>query len=578
MAVNTPEGSVFLGREGTGAAQIFGNPYDVVGQFARNKAHREAVDLALARQNQASRDKRINDLLLTNPEKTFEPFNKEVINAAEKHRSESVDMFNKGMNPVNNPGFEAWNKKQWDEINDLARRGNFIKDQVTLKRNEVAKNPYLDQNMLNSAINDTYMDHEGNGKDIKGVDLDSINKVIENNPQAFKSNVYADDFLKNLGDKVFNFNKIQRDAEGVTSQDVDIKMKKGIYRPDPNAADGILRDPKTGNPVINATPEVVRGFMADPYAANWVHHEAANTGKSEKKVVEDVLEPKLDVERKQTMNFKYAPLNMRNEFGLKASDEPKATRRLQNVDALVNAFTDKEGYVTDKPNEKAIETLGYLKNNAKFGNADVIDAKFVKGNDESGSQVIDGVSVPNQPHDRIVLFTKQGQRGRTTPRDIDLTDQHAAAAQLNSIFETAKTEGGFKVGFDVLRDINEGKFNNQYLNSERKIQEGSFDEKKMFNQISNWKEGNNLSSLVGKKIGGRTIKGASHVTPFFGSNYIKVEFTEGKPKEIKTTDSDDTKLLKEAYESGLTKKKVKLAGTKGKDSGLTEDFWNPDVE
>lgn len=567
MAVDTPESLVFRGHEGSGAAQVFGHPYDVVGMYRQGEAEkrrRADIQAAMQYQQRQARDKKIGDLLLTNPEKTFEPFNKQIIGDAEQHRQSLVKMFDEGVNP-DSAAFKAYNTKKWEDINDKARRGNFIKSQIALKRQEIASNKkYLDTDLLDSKLNDTYMDHEGNGHPLEKVDMNAIDKVVDNNPEAFKADAYADDFLKNLGDKVFNYNQQMRDSEGVTTKDVDIKMKKDIYQPDPNAVDGIKRDPRTGNPIINITPEVIRGFKSDRYAGNYVNHIANTTGKSEKEVIEDILSPKLDVDKKQTMNFKFNPGSYRNAYGLKQGEEQKATRRLQNVSTLADAFVDDEGYLSDKPNKKAEELLGYLKGNAKFGAADIVDAHLVKGDSESGTQDINGVRVDNKPYDRIILTTKQGVRGRPKVQEIDLSNKRSATAELNSVFETAKTEGGFRVGHDILRNLDEEKFGNQYLSSNRKIREGTMDEKAMLNEVTKWGHGENLNTLVGKKLDDKKIIGVSHRKALLGSDYLEIKTADGEITKIKTGDTEGLQKLKNVYASGF-KEKVKLAGDKAKD-------------
>lgn len=576
--MDTPESSVFLRREGTGAAQIFGHPYDVVRALDQDEAGRQrkqAIQMAYAAKQKADRDKKIKDLLLTNPEKTFEPFNQQVLTLADDHRKSVEKLLNDGVQH-DDIKLDIYNKKGWDQVNDVARRGNFIKGVVDSKRKEIDSNPYLDKDTLHSALSDTYMDHDGKGHDIKKVDMQAIDKVVENNPQAFKEGVYADNFLKNLGDKVFNFNKIQRDAEGVTSTDVDTKMKKGIYQEDPTTVDGIRRDPKTGNPVINATPEVIRSFMSDRYAKNYVEWRAGQQGKTEKDVIQDILTPKLDLESKKTQSFKYSPQAYNfDEYGMKPKDQMKANKRLENVATLADTFVDDEGFLSDKPNENAMSILGYLKGNAKFGAADIQDAFPVKGTDEPGGQEVNGMYVENKPYDRIVFKTKQGVKGSPKAQEIDLSDKKAAAAELNSVFETAKTEGGFKIGHDVLRAIDEGRYEGKYLNTERGIREGTGDEKAMNREISAWQKGENFNSLVGGKVDGKKINGASYSKSLIGSDVLKLKLNDGTTKEIKVSNSDDVKKLKDVYLSKF-KAPVKLVGKKGKEQGLDESFWQID--
>lgn len=571
----TPESTVFLRREGTGAAQVFGHPADVLRALDQNEANkRRREDIARADQwrLKQDRDKKIGELLLTDPEKTFQPFNDQVLAAAAAHRKNTLDLVEKqGPSMVDNPEFKIWNKNKWNDVNSIARKGNFLKDLVDSKRKEIDANPNLDKDMLHSALNDTYMDHSGNGHPIDKVNIDDINGVIDRNPQAFKPSGYADDFLKNIKDKVFNYNQIQRDAEGVTSTDTDIKMKEGIYRPDPNAVDGIQRDAK-GNPIINATPEVIRGFMADKYAKNYVNYTAEQTGRTPKEIIEDILVPKMGVDKKKTMSFKYSPTAFNfDAFGLHPRDAEKANRRLQNVSALADTFVDEEGYLSDKPTEKAKEILGYIKANAKFGGADIVDAFPVKGTEEAGSQEVNGVSVENKPYDRIVFKTKQGTKGRIQIQEIDISDKKAATAELNSVFETAKTEGGFKIGYDVLRNIDEQRFNNEYLKSDRQIREGTSNEKAMNKEIVAWQRGDNFNSMIGKDYEGKKIVGVSHVKPVWGSNYLELKLNDGSTAQIKASDSEDAKKLKEVYLSGF-KGKVKLAGKRGEASGMSAVF------
>lgn len=573
--METPESTVFLRREGSGAAQVFGHPADVLralDQNEANKRRREDIQRADAYRLKQDRDKKVGELLLTDPEKTFQPFNDQVLAAAAAHRKSTLDVIEKnGPSTVDNAQFKIWNKNKWNDVNSIARKGNYLKDLVDAKRKEIDANPNLDKDMLHSALNDTYMDHAGNGHPIDKINIDDINAVIDRNPQAFKPSGYADDFLKNIKDTVFNYNKISRDADGTTTEDVDIKMKKSIYQPDENSVDGIKRDQK-GNPIINATPEVIRGFMADKYAKNYVDYTAQQTGRTQKEIIEDILEPKVGVDKKRTLSFKYSPSAFNyDSFGMHPRDAEKANQRLQNVATLADTFVDEEGYLSDKPSEKAKEILGYIKGNAKFGGADVVDAFPVKGTNDPGSQEVNGVAVENKPYDRIVLKTKQGTKGRIQTQEIDLSDKKAATAELNSVFETAKTEGGFKIGHDVLRRIDTERYNDKFLNSDRQVREGSSNEKAMNREIQGWQKGQNTSGLVGKNYEGAKIVGVSHRSPVFGSDYLEFTMSDGTKKQISSTDSEGAKKLKELYLSG-SNAKVKLAGKKGEDSGMSSIF------
>ncbi|HEY0770248.1 MAG TPA: hypothetical protein VGD31_07920, partial [Sphingobacteriaceae bacterium] len=144
---DSPESLVYRQMEGTGAAQIFGregNPMRAVMQRQADIGRKRAIQAEEAKLAKEKRDKKMWDLINVDPEKAFEPFNKQVKDAADSHRQKIADYFEKGGNP-DDATFQRVVKKGWDDVNDLARRSNYIKDTLAATQEAIKKDPFLKQ-------------------------------------------------------------------------------------------------------------------------------------------------------------------------------------------------------------------------------------------------------------------------------------------------------------------------------------------------------------------------------------------------------------------------------------------------
>lgn len=550
-----PESTVYLRREGTGDAQIFGAPANALAalqNLGNIRMQQQARQSEFARMEKERRDQKMAELIERDPEKTFQPFNDQLLNAAKTHRQSVIDRINRGDN-WESPEFKAWNKGEWSKLDDIARRGNWVKDEITIMRDLVKKDPYLNTEYYWNKINDLYMDEFGNGKPIEQVDVNAIRNVTLD-PGGFKMDEYAKSFMKNIEENVFNFHQQQLKGWGIDDRDVKVKIKADLYTPDPNTKSGVAED-EEGNPIINASKDFVSAFTSNENARRWIEQQAKQQGVDPKQIIEQVVRPRSSFEKTQQSNSK-----MFSKAWLDGgANEEGATRRLQNVSALAYAFTDDEGFVSDKPNAEAERVLGYIKNNAKLNGTEITDARFVKGDEDINT------------FDRIEFTTKAGARAIPKKVVINLNDPVDATAQLNSIFETAKTEGGFKIGHDELMDIDESKFQGQYLNRNRKTKPGSLDEQKAIRAAQTWAQGNQLEKLNNLRIGKQTIASAKFSSPIIGSDKLTLVFTDGSSRVLNPKDSEDLKVLKQAYESQFSPK-VEMAGKRGSEV-LNEDFW-----
>jgi len=142
--MDTPESIVYQGREGTGLAQVFGQPGDPLGQFQHNEAvkQRKAAEAAAAaRQAKAERDKKQWNLMNVDPEKAYAPFNQQVLDAADQHRKMIGEYFEKGGDP-DDPAFQRTVKAGWDAVNHKARQSNYVKDTIDETMKGIQANPY----------------------------------------------------------------------------------------------------------------------------------------------------------------------------------------------------------------------------------------------------------------------------------------------------------------------------------------------------------------------------------------------------------------------------------------------------
>ena len=508
--MDTPESLVYRGQEGTGAAQIFGregDPFKAIQIRKADQERRAAIDEAKKERARQERNKKMMDLIMVDPDKTFQPFNDQVLSAAEKHRAAVVDYFEKGGNP-DDPKFLSWNKKGWGEVNDKAARGKYIENEIKQTMEQIKASPYLNTDHYFPKLFDLYMDENGNGKNFDDVDINKIRNIFHDDPSGFNATKYTKDFMGALKENVFNWKKQKNIANGIETDDVQVKVRGGLYNPDPGTASGVEED-ENGNPVINATNDFINAFTANENAGRYIDQIVQQTGQSRKAVIESLVKPQgafaRDVKTTTSRNpqWYYDALNA-SRGGISPEQVPLATNRWENLNNSINAFYNPDGSRRSEPTPEAKAALGYLKKNVKMGGGDVIDAQFVAGTNTPGNSSINGMTVENDPNDRIVFSVKSGNRP-AKPMTINLNDE-GSIAELNGLFETAKTEGGAKFGVDQLLKFKGKNLSDLYANRAGLTAANEQAKAAENATVEKWVKAEEPDALVGRIHDGKRIK------------------------------------------------------------------------
>jgi len=538
-----PQSLVYQGREATGTAQIFGregNPFNAVRSRMADIEKKKAIEAEKAKLAKQERDKKMFEVISVSPEKTFHPFNQQVLNAAQEHRNRVMEYYSSG--GTDNPQFQAWNKTQWEKVNDLARKGVYIQEKINATMEEIKKNPYLDQTYYFPKIWDSIMDAHGNGKPLDQINVDQIAQVYQQDPAGFNLDKYATDFYGNIKDNVFNWVEKRNTALGTETDDIELKVKGQLYQKDQNTTSGVVED-EWGNPQMNITNDVLNSFAGSPLAKQRLQQMAEEQGIDPREWLASRFKALGGGFNKNVRpGSKFYPgayTNQPDETGIPKKDIPKATERMKNIGNILNAFWDEDGSRRDDPSPQAQAALSYIVANARFGDGEILDASFVPGTTKPGAMKVFDDEIENSPDDQIVFRVKYSDRGRPKTERISIDEMNAA--QLNGIFNTSKTEGGFKIGYDQLRMLNQKKDNElfssridrSYMNEQTANAEQD--------QIKSWQSYQDLDKMKGKVLNGKRIQSVSRKKSygFFPSDLgIQVTYHDGSTEVIPVEEYD----------------------------------------
>lgn len=553
----TGEELVYGKREGSGAAQIFGRAGDPAGALmlrkrdVQQRAAQEEARRAAAKQE---RDQKMMEMIAVSPEKTFQPFEDQVRGVADQHRQKIVDYFNSGGDPAN-PSFQQWNKSEWDKINGVARKGTFIQDKIKATMDLITKDPYLKQDYYFPKIFDKYMDENGNGRPLDQINVNEIESIYQSDPAGFDAQKYTNDFLSNVKENVYNWVKKRNTAYGTETDDVEVKTKGLLYIPDDSTASGVQED-EFGNPVLNITNEVLNSFSNSDNAKRYVEAMAQQSGGDPRQLMSEMIQTNLmtrggGFSKNVKPTSKMLPWNYfqnQNSLGgINQQEIPRASQRLRNIGDMMNAFWNPDGTRRDEPTPEAIQALNYIAKNTKFGDGEVLEATFVPATTKPGKNEVMGVKTDNSPNDRIAFKVKFSDRGSPKVQTIDIDEQTGPA--LNAMFETAKTEGGYKVGYDQLLNLNQqlgnqlftSRIDRSYFNKQRaEIEQG---------QIQKWTAFEDLDLMKNKSFDGKKVTEAKKKSGQWPWNDDLLELTleDGSKIEINPKDEANYDKLMKMY-------------------------------
>jgi hypothetical protein len=143
-----------------------------------------------------------------------------------------------------------------------------------------------------------------------------------------------------------------------------------------------------------------------------------------------------------------------------------------------------------------------------------VGAKLVKGTNSPGTtEIMPGVVVTNNPNDRLVLKVKYSDRGMAKVEEVNLNDP-SAFASLNSLYETAESEGGNSFGVDQLFALKKIDPSKIYKGRENLVADNEASkqaEDALMNTIVNSPEGNEIPEVVGRYADGKKITSARKI-------------------------------------------------------------------
>lgn len=293
MAENNPfiaPEQVYRGREGTGAAQVFGMPANPLDTWFKIQGNKAAQAQALAEQEQklkAQRDKQINEMFEWNPEKPWEPFNQQINQLVQGYRTSYIDRLYKG---GASPELSVWSKTAQDEINDVVRKSNFLQGKYTGSRNiwHGENKKYFDSAYYDTKLNDLYYNSDGTPKPMLSIDWMQGDQII-NDAKGYKINEIAGDFVKNLAVKQFGDWDLASSSMG--DMKVSNNFQSKIFQHDPETKELILDE--NGLPKLNLTQEVRAMALQDPLISNYVNYiaEQPDNKLSKDDILKQVLTP-----------------------------------------------------------------------------------------------------------------------------------------------------------------------------------------------------------------------------------------------------------------------------------------------
>lgn len=522
---------------------------------------REAIAAEQAKLQKAERDKKSWELINVEPEAAYQPFNRQVIDAANVVRKQTADELT--MNPAlaENARYRAEVKRRWENVNELSRRSNYIKAELQGTRDYIAKAPYLRPEYYHSKLNDLYLNPDGTAKNLNDINVDDIRNVYITDPRGFNETAYAKDFKGGLNDNMSNYITQRAMNNGILTEDREAKWKGNLYTPDPNSAYGVKVD-ANGDPILNDTPEVYNSYLNSDLARRYYQSLADEQGVDIKDVVRPQLINAAGLQQQVRPSWSRNPMVPKWQYeasggGGFSEDDARLSRRVFDyIDNTSNAFYDKDGNRLSTANPQAREAVGHFRNK-KFGGGTISEADLVAGTNKQGKSQVLGSQIENSPNDRLILKIR-GTNGKTTLEEINLADE-GGPAELWNLYQQTEYFGKKKIAFDdavdklgiTPSDLYKGR---QYLG------ENQEQEQALINQMS---AGQGVDLFKGKSINGKAIKSVEPETERTWRHPIDGEFTSYR---VKLEDGSEVVIGKEdvdAFQNVLRSKgKVETAGKK----------------
>lgn len=304
--------------------------------FAQNKEMEQRAELA--------KQKRNDDLgkqLAYNPKEIFYPYQKEQEQKAKQLLELRGKIYNKGAYDPNDPDVLTFESLK-NDMEQSAAKGAQTEKILTDVASKVQKDPFLDYNKAMPQVWDALHDETGTSRlPIRDVNPNKLYDPM-NNPENFNSGYAIKQFSDNLPVFANSYIQRQKEEEGERFNETSVKSK--FYQYDNN---GNLVKDKSGQPIINITPETKQAFFEiHPLAKPWVEKELQkpeNKGLTEDQFLQKKLSPYAFEQRNKNIGGLERPRSGSEDDEVKVSVSRGVTR---NTMAKLQAGGKgvKEGY------------------------------------------------------------------------------------------------------------------------------------------------------------------------------------------------------------------------------------------
>ena len=414
----------------------------------KERQQQALLEAEVKRVAREKRDKEVWELQNVNPDKAWEPHNKEIHNQVKGLRSEVTEMAMLSPDgPISNEK-KGYIKDRWDEINLQAAKSMHYKELYHKAQKDIESNPFQKDRLKDyylPKLTDIFFDEFHSPRpmaDIADAE-DQINAVVGDGG-GYDLQKRAKEMVGNPAETISSKVKLWKDANGVSHSD-DYKVQHShFYTPDFDDPSGIKKD-ANGQDVINISQDAIDMFVdGDPMVKQKVMMEAEERGIAPVEVIKDHLtkaarEQKaggLDITPHERSDSEW----LKNMFGgrLKPDEVPVANKAFEQIGHLSSAFVDENGNRTTMASPQARAAAGHFKGTKQFGGI-VEEVELVPGTNKPGtSKIFDGRTIENSPNDRMVLKVKTGSAGRINLEPVDLIDEGAPSTMWNML-----KEGGY---------------------------------------------------------------------------------------------------------------------------------------
>lgn len=530
------ESSVHRGVEGTGEAIVYGQPGNPMRAFLARKQSVEREQAIKAHQEQIAREarnKKMTDILAVQPEKAFEPFDNQVMDAMKSYRNKVQDFFAKGGDPES-PSFKTWNENEKDKVNNIARRSQFLKQVITSTQDEINKNPYLKSDYYNPKIWDMYMDHNGKGLPLDSIDPEKIKNIYQHDPMGFNDAKYVKDYMDGLNENMTSYVTQKAQNNGILTDNTSAKWKGDVYIPDANSDIGVKKGPD-GKPLINVTPSLVQSFTNSSTAKNYYSRIAEQQGIP----VEQVIAGKvggLEIQHHPSFSRESSWMQDYMNGGWKPEDKQIADNTFKTIGNIINAFTGPNGKPVSEASPQAREAIGHLAKNLPIGGGKSVGAELVPGTNKPGNSNYMGVKTPNSPNDRLLIKVVNG-KGIAHNEEIDLTDEGAVATLFNSLKGAGYMGKKFDKSFDAVAERLNVNPSNMWKGREYQ----AVNQKAQQALVNDWSAGKSggVNNFIDRQVDGKRIVHAKQDLSLFGNlKGYELTLDDGSTKYVSKDDYD----------------------------------------